>query len=239
MLSYFWPDLKERASDDELMDLTSSDQQKLRTTLTQFEFVNFLFSRSRYLIKKYIISDMLKNRTMTYTFLDIGSGGCDIAIWLTKKCMKKGIRINITCIDRDERAIEYSTEKSNKYNDINVMKLDAFELDDLDDFDYIFCNHFLHHLPDDKIGELIRIVDRKTKKRFLLNDIRRSRLAFLGFTLFGIFFLHNSFSYYDGRISVRKGFTIEEFRKYTTGPSSIKVHTINPSRIYVINNIKD
>jgi SAM-dependent methyltransferase len=238
MLSYFWPDMKERSSEVELMDLTSSDQGKLHTTLKQFEFINLLLSRSRYLIKKYIISDMLKNRSTKYTFLDIGSGGCDIAIWLCKQCLKKGIKIHITCIDRDVRAVRYSTGRCRNYEDINVMQLDALDLDDLDDFDYTFSNHFLHHLPDDQIGEIIRIVDRKTRKRFLFNDIRRSRLAFLGFTIFGSIFLHNSFSYFDGRLSIKKGFTMEEFRKYPTSPSSIKVNKISPSRIYIVNDIK-
>jgi 2-polyprenyl-3-methyl-5-hydroxy-6-metoxy-1,4-benzoquinol methylase len=238
MLSYFWPDMKERSGEVELMDLTSSDQEKFNATLKQFKFINLLLSRSRHLIKKYIISDMLKNKSTKYTFLDIGSGGCDIAIWLCKQCMKKGIKIRITCIDRDIRAIRYSTEKCKNYKDINVMQLDTFDLDDLDDFDYIFSNHFLHHLPDDKIGEIIRIVDRKTIKRFLFNDISRSRLAFLGFTIFGSIFLHNSFSYFDGRLSIKKGFTMDEFRKYTISPSSIKVKKISPSRIYIINDIK-
>ena len=94
MLSYFWPDMKERSGEVELMDLPSSDKGKLHATLNQFEFVNLLLSRSRYLIKKYIISDMLKSRTTKYTFLDIGSGACDIAIWLCKQCTKKGIKKN-------------------------------------------------------------------------------------------------------------------------------------------------
>lgn len=137
------------------MDLAFSNQRKLHTTLRQFEFINLLLSRSRYLIRGYILSDILKNRTRRYTFLDIGAGACAIAIWLTKQCQKQGVKIHITCIDRDVRIVKYAAKKCKPFQDISVMQLDAFALDSLDDFDYIFSNHFLHHLPDDKIGDII------------------------------------------------------------------------------------
>lgn len=221
------------------MDLQSSDQNKLFITLNQFKIINIFFTRSRYLIKKYIISVMLKNKSLNYSFLDIGSGGCDIAIWLLKKCRKKGIKINITCIDNDVRIIRYLKEICRKYKNINVKNLNAFAIDNLDNFDYIFSNHFLHHLPDDKIGEFIKIIDKKTKKRFLLNDLKRSNFAYLGFTLIAGIFLHNSFAFHDGRLSIKKGFKKEELQKYLVGSHSIKISQINPSRICILKNIED
>lgn len=239
MLSYFWPDLSRRSSAVELMDLRSSDQNKLFITLDQFKIINILFTRARYLIRKHIISDMVKDRARAYSFLDIGAGGCDIAQWLLKKCHKKGINVHITCIDNDDRIIRYSEEKCREYENIEIRNMDAFAISDLDSFDYMFGNHFLHHLPDDKLCELIKMLIKKTKRKLLLIDLIRSNLAYLGYTLFAGIFFHNSFAYYDGRISIQKGFRVEELQKYLAGDHAITIDQIHPARIYILKNNED
>jgi hypothetical protein len=84
----------------------------------------------------------------------------------------------------------------------------------------------------------MKIIDKKTKKRFLLNDLKRSNFAYLGFTLFAGLFFHNSFAFYDGRLSIKRGFKKEELQKYLTGSHSIIINQINPSRIYILKNIE-
>jgi len=73
----------------ELMDDPGSDHQKLINTVRQFRGINVMFSRSRAIIRKYILSVMTPGTPEPYTLLDVGSGGCDIALWLHSYCKKK------------------------------------------------------------------------------------------------------------------------------------------------------
>src|SRR5450759_5516343 len=98
MLDRIFPDLKERYDGPELMDLPDASEKKLINTLNQFYLLNILFTRSRRLIEKYILADMLQSPGKTYEFLDLGAGGCDIAIWLLKRCRHLGLDVRITCM---------------------------------------------------------------------------------------------------------------------------------------------
>ena len=237
MIKYFFPDLKKRSDDIELMDMTDCDEKKLINTVRQFRVINFLFTRSRYLIKKYIISDMLKTQRKIYTFLDIGSGGCDIPIWLNKKAKKLGLNVKITCIDNDGRIIKYAKDKIKNIKEIKLIKASALDLKKLGDFDYIFTNHFLHHISQHELPDIIKSISESTNRLFLINDIYRSNIAYFFYTIFVGIFFHKSFALYDGRISIKKGFMKNELldivRKLKFD-KKIEVKQCNPARIYVI-----
>lgn len=237
MLNFFLPNLKERSNDIELMDIPTSNEEKLINTVKQFSILNYLFTNSRKLIKKYILSDMLKIQQCSYELLDIGSGGCDIAIWLLKECRKKKLNIRITCIDNDSRIIRYTQKKCMAYKEIKVIEASAFNISSLQKFDYIFANHFLHHLTKEEIPKIIDSIADQTNKIFLLNDILRSKMAYLGYTLFTGVFMHNSFAFYDGRLSIKKGFLESEMRVIVNKSrfrDKIIIGKENPARIYLV-----
>lgn len=237
MIKYLFPDLKQRSDEIELMDDPDSPEKELFNTLKQFKIINFLFTRSRYLINKYIINDILKDPKRSYTFLDLGAGGCDISFWLYKKCKKLKLNVKVTCLDSDARIIKYLKNKFEFINGIEIKEGCAFELDKIGEFDYIFSNHFLHHIPSKKIPFIINFIAKHTRRVFLLNDLYRSNFIFFGHSLFSRFFLYNSFAYYDGRISIKKGFLYKEMLNYIKliKNKDFKIITkkLFPSRIYL------
>lgn len=230
------PNMRQRSSMPEIMDDPASDAEQLFTTLKQFELTNRLLSRSRHLIKKILIPHMCMQRDSRIIFLDIGCGGCDIDIWLAAYCEKLRIDISILCMDSDPRVIAYAKRACREYPSITVLHGDALEIDKSGfQFDYIFSNHFLHHLPAEIIPAFLENVNRCAKKGFLMNDLVRSPTAYLLFSLFGSLFLRDSFSREDGRRSVRKGFTVREVKSIIRKcdlHKSVTVETIFPWRIY-------
>jgi len=237
MINFFFPDLSKRSNDQELMDQANCNKKKLINTVKQFTLLNFLFTRSRSLLRKHVITDMLKNPNNSHTFLDIGAGGCDIPIWLLKKCNKLNLNIDITCIDNDKKIIEYAKNKCKSYNKIKIIQGNIFDLNKMGKFDYIFTNHFLHHFADDSIIKLLKIINNSTNRIFLLNDIYRSNASYLGYSLFTGTFLHNSFAFYDGRLSIKRGFIESDYEKIIkkTGlHDKIKYYKKKPARIYLL-----
>lgn len=237
MIKFLFPNLKERSDELEFMDLKSCDKKKLINTVKQFAFLNFLFARYRFLIKKYIIRDIKKNIKKEYSLLDIGAGGCDIPIWLSKFCSKKKIKIKITCIDNDKRIINYARIKCADFDNILIKNFSAFKISELKKFDYIFANHFLHHVTYDKIRQVLKLINKQTIRLFLISDIHRSNFAYLGYSLFTGFFFHNSFAFYDGRLSIKKGFKIKEILKCINSfkyKVKFLIKKISPARIYIL-----
>ena len=243
MIRSLIPDLKKRSDEIELMDIPDSDEKKLFNTVKQFKLINLLFTRSRHLIKKYIIREMLKNPDESYSFLDIGAGGCDISYWLLRKCKTYKLNIKVICLDSDTRVINFTKNKFKSIEGLMIINGSAFELEKIGKVDFVFANHFLHHLPFDKIPVIIEHISKFTKKVFLLNDIYRSYFAFFGLSIFCRIFLHNSFAYYDGRLSIRKGFREKEMIDIIKNAGNknfeIRIKRINPSRIYIIGKKND
>jgi 2-polyprenyl-3-methyl-5-hydroxy-6-metoxy-1,4-benzoquinol methylase len=234
MTTNFMPALNKRSGEQEIMDKKDCDIIELIKAVSQFKIINYLFSRYRCLVKKYIIQEIIKDKSIEYSFLDIGAGGCDIGIWLFKYCKKNNLKINITCLDNDERIFQYAREQCLVYDGIRVIKDDVFNLKKIGKFDFIFTNHLLHHFSDQDIYKIINLIQSNTRRVFLLNDLKRSYLSYFGFSLFAGIFLHNSFAFHDGRTSIKKGFRADEMKRITKHLKDIVIKQKVPSRIYLV-----
>jgi 2-polyprenyl-3-methyl-5-hydroxy-6-metoxy-1,4-benzoquinol methylase len=239
MMDFLFPDMEKRSTEKELMDFPDCDTGKLLNTVRQFGLLNILFTSSRRLIKRHVISEAVRRNMKDVSFLDLGAGGCDIAVWFLKKCKRLGIKASVTCLDSDRRIVEYSVKKYGAMEDITVIGGNAFDLERYGRFDFIFANHFLHHVDDEHIPRLLKLVKQQCNQVFLLNDIRRSNLSYLGYSLFAGVFTHGSFAFYDGRLSVRKGFLPEEMKRLVEEAGmtdELRIMECVPSRLYVTNH---
>jgi 2-polyprenyl-3-methyl-5-hydroxy-6-metoxy-1,4-benzoquinol methylase len=233
----FWPDLSQRVSMPELMDDPCSDPVRLERTLRQFVIINRLLTRMRYLASRVFVRDMLRRPGRCHTVADLGAGGGDFGRWLIRHCRARGLRVKVLSVDNDPRVAEFAREQCRGWDAIQVVERDARDvLAQPDGIDYIFANHFLHHIPDEAIPRLLQAIDRAAGRAFVLNDITRTHWAYLGFTLLSAPLRRYSFAFYDGRLSIRRGFTLCELREHVrrAGLSgSVAVDTCKPSRLYV------
>ena len=236
--NFLFPDLTVRSPEKELMDLPTSDRSQLFRTLKQFKWMNMFVSRYRWLIKRYIISDMLCSPSRCYHLLDVGSGGCDIPFWIATYCRTKGLNLKITCMDSDPWVVRFSRRV---YGGVKEMEIINDSTSDLGrhgrSYDYIFANHFFHHLPEeDLLPTLSKIYD-ATRRVFLISDIYRSNMSYFWFTLIVPFLFRHSFIYADGKTSIRRGFIRREFEALVqrlNSPGLIVVGSKFPGRIYMV-----
>jgi len=238
MLEYFFPSLKIRSNQPELMDDFGTSEKELFKTLKQFRFINFFLSRHKTYLKKIFYQTMKNNQKKEFNLLDIGSGGCDIPVWFLNFLNKKSIKIKITCIDYDKRVVDFSQKILSTIQNIQIINESVFNLDMYEKFDFIFANNFLHHFNDKEISKILNLILNKTSEKFLILDIQRSNFAYFFFTLFGALFLHKSFAFFDGRLSVKKGFKLNELSELLKThhlEDKIKVSKTFPSRIILSN----
>jgi 2-polyprenyl-3-methyl-5-hydroxy-6-metoxy-1,4-benzoquinol methylase len=153
-----------RAREPELMDLPASDPVLLERTLRQMGWINRLLSGSRRLIRRTILEDLRRHPGQPpCTLLDVGAGGCDIATWLARS--EPSLRV--VCLDHDPRVAAFPA--------VEVRLGSASELESMESFDYVFANHFLHHLPDEQIAPTLQAMLRRTRQMLVINDLLRSR----------------------------------------------------------------
>jgi len=231
------PDMSKRLFVPELMDDTGCSEDELFCTLRQFKTLNGLFSRSRTLVKRYIIPHMKRCGNREIVCADIGAGGGDFALWFTRLCRAKGLRVKMLCIDHDPRIVRFARAACLGRPDIAVLEGSAAAIDKIGiRIDYIFSNHFLHHVDTAEIPALINKMHSSARCGFLINDLARSRPAYAWFSLFCKIFFRTTMSFVDGRLSIRKGFTEREmasFASQTSFASSCIVGKLRPARVYL------
>ena len=231
----FFPDMRLRnTTDQEIMDRADADPDQLHRTIRQFQWINFLFSASRSLLREHFFSLMIQDPTRRYTLLDVGAGGCDIAIWAAREARTRGLKLNITALDNDPRILPVAYRAARDYPEIRIFEGNALDLGQQGPFDFIFSNHFLHHLDWDEIKIFLQQVLAATRLAFVMNDLKRSRWAYLGCTVFLGLSTRRSFAFHDGRLSIRRGFLPGELRDFTTRnfPNArIHVAETSPARV--------
>lgn len=238
MLDYLLPDMRLRnIADKEKLELADVDVKRFRRTVRQFRVINYLLSSSSRLIGEHFFSIMEQDPGRSYTLLDVGAGGCDIAIRATREARRRGLKLLITALDNDSRIISLAHHALTDYPEITFVEGDAMDLYRLGSFDFVFSNHVLHHLAWDDIRKLLGSIIAQTRLAFLMNDLKRSRWAFLGFTIFSSLLTPWSYHFHDGRLSIRRGFLPEELRDFMRRNfpnSAIHVGETYPARVILV-----
>lgn len=158
-------------------------------------------------------------------------------IALVHRARALGIEAAITCADYDPRAIRFAREATEGYPSITVRQADVFKAE-LGTFDYVFCNHVLHHFSDEQAVAFVRQAQAMAREGYLINDIRRSQFAYVGITLLAGLLYPNSVPFHDGRTSVRRSFRPEELetlfaKEWPDQNERPTVRTRTPARIVI------
>lgn len=214
MLDPIIPDLRVRIMDQEKMDRPDADPEQLLRTIRQFRLINQLFSASRRLLRRHVFSIMEQNPSRTYTLLDVGAGGCDIAQWAAREARRRRLKLQITALDNDPRILPVAQEAVRDYPEIRILAGDALDLSPIGSFDFVFSNHFLHHLTWEEIETFLSGIIARTGLALVINDLKRSPWAYLGGSLCIGLLARRSFAFHDGRLSIRRGFLPEELRDF-------------------------
>lgn len=206
------PNLRNRAALPERMDDPNCDARKLARTIRQFRTTNRLFSRYRMVLRRHVLADMRRDADQPYHLVDVGAGGAEIAAWLLREAEQAGLHLRITAIDADPRTVGFAIERYGRIPGLEIRCLDAFTVESLEPIDYLYANHFLHHLADEDIVRFMRLAGDRVRRRAILSDLTRGYLWYYGFGATAALLFHGSFTREDGLTSIRRGFTAAELQ---------------------------
>lgn len=193
----------------ERMDDPDCDLQTLQNTYRQFSTINNIISRWHAIYKKHIRPAL--NPQKTTTLLDIGFGGGDIPIKLAQWANDDDLKLEITAIDPDPRALQFVQALDHPAN-ISFLQCSYSEITDRQ-FDFVISNHLIHHLISPELTQILDKAKQMSNHKVIFNDLRRSDWAYLFFGLFARPAFRNSFITEDGLTSIKRSYTASELKE--------------------------
>src|SRR5690606_23494370 len=166
----------------ELMDDPTCDRRKLENTYRQFRIVNAALSRTGTVVRRWI-EPLMADARRTYTLLDIGFGGGDLPIKLTRWAARRGHALEATAIETDARAFQYAQTLSGESR-VTFRHASVRDLVQAGEkFDFVFSNHLLHHLDDRALKDMFADSEQLAAERVVFVDLERSALAYALFSV--------------------------------------------------------
>jgi len=218
------------------MDDPDCDAETLERTYERFRLVNVVVSNQRAVYRRWIRPVL--SPTETRRVLDIGTGGADVPRALLAWARADGLRLEVTAIDPDPRALDWALRQPPEPG-LVLRRASSRELADAGErFDVVTSNHVLHHLDGREFGALLADSERLAADGGIAvhADIERTRLGYVGFAVGTLPFERNllagSYIRADGLTSIRRSHTEAELASML--PSGWRVRRGFPSRLEVI-----
>ena len=214
----------------ERMDDPQCDVAALHRTYAQFETVNRLVAGWQQAYRHHVRPVLRHDRTNT--LLDIGAGGADVTRAIARWAHRDGFSLKITCADPDERAYAWARRHHPSAELEFCQALSSELVSQGRRFDVVISNHLLHHLTATQLRDLLKDSEHLARHRVVHSDIRRSRLAYMLFSVGTRPFFRGSFIREDGLTSIRRSYAALEL--HAVAPTGWRVHAQRPWRNLLI-----
>jgi ubiquinone/menaquinone biosynthesis C-methylase UbiE len=151
------------------------------------------------------------------TLLDVGTGAADIPVALLADWRRRGRRLHVTAVDsRPEilAAAVAARPSIRRAQGLTLALADGAALP-FDDgaFDVAHASLVVHHLEPDEAVAFLAELARVARRGVIVNDLVRSRLAWLGAIVVGHTIAPTRYTRHDAPLSVRRAYTRPELRQ--------------------------
>ena len=224
---------EQRSHEKELLDSRECDPKIATESYRFMEKVNRMFGGIRY-VRVFIETEAREHTGgKPLRILDIGAGSCDIPIAISKWARGKNIPLEFTCLEITEPAIQSAYENIARSAEtaVTVLHEDVFTHEPAEAYDCAVASMCFHHFDDTQIITLLQRLRAYVKHAILINDLHRTRVAWLGTSLFTVF-SHPGVKH-DSRLSIRRGFRVRELRKLLMQLDDVLV-TVKPAWLFRI-----
>jgi ubiquinone/menaquinone biosynthesis C-methylase UbiE len=202
------PDLTHRNRRPEWMDEPDADPTLVAKSLRYIRWVNRLLLYTRATISHLETFSRSWKPGERITMVDLATGSADIPRAIIRWADRRGLDVHIVGVDRHP-TISREAQRAQHDPRLKIVRTDALDPAFKDaSFDYALTHMFMHHLDDDVAVELLKQMDRISRRGILLADLQRDRAAYRWISLFTL--LANPMVRHDARVSVAQAFTRDE-----------------------------
>jgi ubiquinone/menaquinone biosynthesis C-methylase UbiE len=176
---------------------------------------------------KALRSELDRLPTLPARVVDVATGGADLPRQVLDYLTMRGKKAVCVAVDRSERLLEIAQDLSGGRGDLVFVRADALALPFADrSFDLATFNLALHHFDPSDATRVLRELAR-VAATVIVNDLRRSVVAWAFARFVFPFFTRNRFTRHDGPMSVLRSYTPAEMQELArrAGWSWISVRT--------------
>lgn len=218
-------DTRKRSTTEEIMDDFDMEGDLLRRSLERLDWINKWLGGNQATIGgfKHLLKDIPKDKKLR--IVDIGCGSGDVLRRIANHLRQDGRSAELVGIDANAYTINYAREQSISYPEISYhclmipsAEFDAFE------YDVLTATLFLHHFDNEDLLKVLNKEARKSKIGIVINDLNRSRIAYVLFWLLTLV-VGNPMIRQDGLTSILRGFKKSDLITYSK-KLNFKTYTI-------------
>jgi hypothetical protein len=194
----------QRVSTEEILDSDACPSTEVETSLQDLCRINRWFggvATTRRLIERVASATGKKH----FSVLEVASGFAEVPRIAGKQLERRGITLDVTCLDRVRSHLRGEKGK-------RAIVADALELPFHDcSFDLVSCSLFAHHLEPAALSHFGSEALRVSRCAILINDLVRHPVH-LGLVYAGFVLMRSYVSRVDGLASVRRAYVPDEMR---------------------------
>lgn len=163
-------------------------------------------------------------RSRPLRLLDVGTGAGDIPAHLLDWAERHGRWLEIEAVDSRPEVVALARVRLAGRPGIVLSVADARALPHPDGaFDVAHASLLLHHLEPDEARRALAELRRVARHGVIVNDLDRSRRAYLGARLLGRLCAHGRWAELDGPLSVRRAYRAPEVARLAAEAGLVEV----------------
>jgi ubiquinone/menaquinone biosynthesis C-methylase UbiE len=227
----------QRSADQELLDAPDVSVRDVRGNLDDLRRLNWLLGSRLVVLTALRRLWRRAGCPHDWRILDLGTGGGDIPLALCRWSHRRGVRLRTIAIDKHPRVIRQAQRQLRDDATLPLILADALRLPFRPrSFDVVLCSTMLHHLSYDEGVLLLRSMAQMARHGFVVNDLIRSRLHYIGARLLLPLLVQHRLTRHDGPLSVRRAYRLEEIRDmaHTAGLDDIRLRTVLGYRVLLV-----
>jgi 2-polyprenyl-3-methyl-5-hydroxy-6-metoxy-1,4-benzoquinol methylase len=197
----------------ELLDRPGAPSAELAESLADIGRLNRLGPTRTLLARVAPFLDRFRREAKPRPFrvLDLGTGGADVPVALVHWARARGARVSVLGMDVQPEVLACVAPTARALPEVRLLAGDALRPPiRAAGVDVVLCSLTLHHLPEDGVVALLRLMADVGRLGFVVSDLRRSRRAWLAAWIATHLISRNRITRHDGPLSVRRAYTPDE-----------------------------
>ena len=190
----------------EILDAPQDDPELAYRSLRDVAVANAMFGGTRAVLVE--LAPLWETLPRHATLLDVGTGAGDIPARARETALRRGVTLETI-------GLETSAMLADATRHLNALAVcgDARRLPFRDrSIDIVTCSQVLHHFFDAEAHQVVAELDRVARRRVIVSDLHRSRIAAAGIWVASFLLAFHPVSRHDGVVSVMRGFRADELR---------------------------
>ena len=170
----------------------------------------------------------------SFRLLDVGFGDGDMLRAIRSWADRRGIEAELVGVDLNSRSVAAARERTPSAMAISYRTGDYADLSG-EEWDCVISSLVAHHMTRDQLVQFLRFMDREARRGWFVNDLRRSRFAWLGYPLLARVMNWHPIVRHDGRLSIARSYRREEWAPILASASieGAEVKRVFPFRLCV------